>query len=436
MSRESLQAAEAGRPGVLRLGLETLRHQFRARDLGMRSPELRDLTAQERQRLHAVAHAETRHHLFPPRLETEFQRHMRESSRGARIVLACIPLLLFSTSPFWGPAWLGFTPTVAELVQLLAFAIITPLFLAVCLVQARHPARQFTEWLLMAAFIVEVFCLEWIGYSGALGGYRIDPSLSVTIPVAVIALARLPLPHCLGFVAAYLGIVGWNRLMPGPGHGTHTPTTWVLDFVLLGVTLLAAFWTRLASRRQWALNLLLEMIAYKDALTGLPNRRALEEHYGVVTRGLNRSVTRQLFFALIDLDHFKKINDQYGHEYGDGVLSEIGVVLGQFARRPLDFCARVGGEEFALLLYDCSLRDGRTRLLELLEAVRGLDIEHDGNVDRRVTCSAGAAVAWPNTSFSLLFRTADEHLYEAKRRGRNTISAAEQPLGVLLTPVK
>jgi len=252
-------------------------------------------------------------------------------------------------------------------------------------------------------------------------GYALEPLLSLLIPVSVMILARLRMVRCLLFVALYLLIVVLANAL-WPNHlNVRSPTGWLLECLLLCIALLSAAWSKLSFRRQWAANLLLEMMAYRDSLTGLPNRRALEDHYHVLSQALTRGNKKQLIFALIDLDHFKLINDSYGHEYGDGVLVEVALALSEFARRPLDIAARVGGEEFAVILHDCDAASGRERLSRLLQVIRDLRIEHKGHEGGVVTCSIGATALGSRRNLHDAYRAADECLYRIKQSGRDNL---------------
>jgi len=122
----------------------------------------------------------------------------------------------------------------------------------------------------------------------------------------------------------------------------------------------------------------------------------------------------------LDLDHFKKLND----DYGDGALARVALTLSQFARRSLDMSARLGGEEFALLLYDCDAENARLRLAELVKAVADMKIENR-DVERGVlTCSIGSTIVGPGESFGTAYRLADELLYQIKNAGRSNFALA------------
>lgn len=153
-----------------------------------------------------------------------------------------------------------------------------------------------------------------------------------------------------------------------------------------------------------------------DALTGLPNRRdfnvRLEERMSTWQR-------RREFFSLLmlDVDHFKKLNDTYGHLAGDKVLTALGTALRGAVRRE-DSVARYGGEEFAVLLPNTSLEQAALVAQKVREAVAKIVVEHDGHTIT-ITVSGGlAAIQAEERSESLIHR-ADEALYAAKRAGRN-----------------
>jgi diguanylate cyclase (GGDEF)-like protein len=156
--------------------------------------------------------------------------------------------------------------------------------------------------------------------------------------------------------------------------------------------------------------------ARTDKLTDLPNRRSWEE-------GLAREVARQgrrrtpLCILVIDLDHFKALNDTYGHAAGDVALAGVaGVLRGQ--ARQSDVLARVGGEEFALLLPDCAPIDARMRAQEIRLAIE----RASANWQTPVTVSIGvAALPAHARNAEELMEAGDVALYEAKRAGRNTV---------------
>jgi diguanylate cyclase len=153
-----------------------------------------------------------------------------------------------------------------------------------------------------------------------------------------------------------------------------------------------------------------------DGLTGTNNRKSFDEELNRRMAEWRRRQT-PISLLMIDVDHFKKINDRHGHPAGDAVLREIARVL-QATMREMDFVARYGGEEFAVILPSTVLRDARRAAERALEAVAGhrfaLD---DGELD--VTVSVGLAEAMPGDDAATLLRRADEALYLSKAAGRN-----------------
>jgi diguanylate cyclase len=153
-----------------------------------------------------------------------------------------------------------------------------------------------------------------------------------------------------------------------------------------------------------------------DPLTGLPNRREfndrLEERMGAWNR------RRDVFtLLLLDVDHFKKLNDVHGHLAGDQVLAAIGKALRGAVRRD-DAVARYGGEEFAVLLPATSLEQAMGVAQKVREAVARVTVNRN-NRDISVTVTGGIATIQPNERVEMLIQRADSALYAAKAAGRN-----------------
>ena len=173
----------------------------------------------------------------------------------------------------------------------------------------------------------------------------------------------------------------------------------------------------LAMRNAWLLQEVQRM-ADTDALTGVANRRTFE---AAMEREVSRSARsgEELTLVLLDLDHFKSLNDSFGHQAGDEMLRKVGAVLSD-ACRASDTPARYGGEEFALVLPTC----GKAEAFETAERLRDLIAAVDS--PRPITVSAGVAT-YPlhGVTASDLVKAADEAMYESKAEGRNrtTISS-------------
>jgi diguanylate cyclase (GGDEF)-like protein len=165
----------------------------------------------------------------------------------------------------------------------------------------------------------------------------------------------------------------------------------------------------------------LEQLSRTDPLTGLMNRR---EFFDALDREIRRAERRGawLSVAILDLDHFKAVNDQYGHLAGDAVLIAAAHALGEVMRRE-DSLARYGGEEFVLLLPDTDAPGARAVAERCRARLQSLQIEVEGT-PIRVTASFGVAARGPGVGGEALVRAADDALYRAKREGRNRVEVA------------
>ena len=171
----------------------------------------------------------------------------------------------------------------------------------------------------------------------------------------------------------------------------------------------------------------LRALAQVDWLTGIKNRRHLDGHLDAEIRRAQRHGTA-LTLLLIDIDHFKRLNDVYGHPYGDECLQSVAATIDGHARRPGDLAARYGGEEFALVLPGTALADGLVVAEALREAVEGLRLVHPGPLPS-VTISIGAGAFHAGCTMGQLVQETDAALYVAKASGRNRVRAAMLPVG-------
>ena len=169
----------------------------------------------------------------------------------------------------------------------------------------------------------------------------------------------------------------------------------------------------------------LENLSATDGLTGISNRRRLDEVFAIEWRRAKRNQT-PLSLVLIDIDLFKTYNDHYGHLAGDDCLRQLARAMSQCVRRPSDLVARYGGEEFACLLPDTDA-DGALQVAKQMWAnFNSMNIPHAYSpVADHVTLSLGVATMIPLAGQPLfdLIRCADELLYAAKRSGRNQIKS-------------
>ena len=174
------------------------------------------------------------------------------------------------------------------------------------------------------------------------------------------------------------------------------------------------------TQQKWAEGHLREL-SIRDSLTGLANRRHFDEFLDQQWRRLMRGNAR-IALLFIDIDHFKRYNDRYGHQAGDACLKRIAAEIAATSRRAGDLAARYGGEEFVVVLSMVAIDAARQAAETLREAIENLAIPHeDSTAAKYVTVSIGLACTVPKATLSTsdLVEAADKALYRAKSHGRN-----------------
>lgn len=164
----------------------------------------------------------------------------------------------------------------------------------------------------------------------------------------------------------------------------------------------------------------LEQLATVDSLTGIPNRRSIDE---TLRREWSKAMRNgePLAAIMVDIDHFKDYNDAYGHQAGDLCLKQVANAIRASLRRSTDFVGRYGGEEFLVLLENSDWEKAAKMAEKICEAVRELRIPHSASATAKVvTVSAGVNVTIPKPQSSIekFIGDADAALYQAKRKGR------------------
>lgn len=228
------------------------------------------------------------------------------------------------------------------------------------------------------------------------------------------------------FRAARMIVVGSEALRP-LHVGENLSLTGRQAIVSLTTTLLATAFSYgyillVVSRNHWRM----QQIAIADALTGVANRRAFDAEFRQAASRARRSGAR-LGLALMDLDHFKRVNDTHGHAAGDALLCHFTWVV-RAVLRETDFFARIGGEEFALLLTDAS-SESVYHAAERIRVALETDPLVRGAEKIRATVSVGAAVSGAGGADpERLYAAADAALYRAKSGGRNRVECQIDPV--------
>ena len=230
---------------------------------------------------------------------------------------------------------------------------------------------------------------------------------------------------CVALIAAcfdiWLAIWGTERFSLG----------WYLSKVGSLITSLSVLISQLHDvttlhHRLAAANERLTTLAQRDGLTGLANRRLFDELIDVEWRRARRD-RRPISLAMIDVDHFKAFNDQYGHREGDFCLRHISDVLRGVIKRPADVAARYGGEEFVLVLPDTDSAAAANIAAHVHAKLRSLAIPHAASPLGMVSVSIGIATMLPlvDVGHESLLGRADDNLYLAKAAGRNRTQTDE-----------
>lgn len=224
------------------------------------------------------------------------------------------------------------------------------------------------------------------------------------------------------FVPAGLGFLSIKYFAFGDTHGFGVYVVLVSWIFIIMVGASAIFQERIELKQQQAV-FQLEVANRTDPLTSLSNRRHFFEYANYELCRLNRNSDQHLYLMMLDIDHFKQINDTAGHSAGDKVLIAISNILSSSVRNT-DIVARIGGEEFAILLTDTSSEDAMRVAEHIRQRVEQTRFEYLSDRKSSVTISIGIAEATVQTPIEDVLREADTHLYFAKQAGRNKIFAS------------
>ena len=309
----------------------------------------------------------------------------------------------------------------------LGIAATMPLILSI---RSREMKQLFEAQRITKTIAVLVFALTVAGVIFSVSRY---PLLFLLFPILLLV------ETLLAFAGVSMAVFGISLLSVfltihshGPfGHWSASlpiPRDAALQ-LYLGFNLVALFPASILSmeRRRMSeelkrTNAQLTKLASLDGLTGIANRRSLDEAFA---REWKRAIRVQspLSFLMVDLDHFKQFNDLYGHHAGDLCLKAVAEVLASHLRRASDVAARFGGEEFALLLPHTPLKDACDLAENIRLAVVALSLHHQGSPWGTVTVSMGCCSFIPSRGDDQvsMFQSTDSALYLAKQAGRNCV---------------
>ncbi len=256
--------------------------------------------------------------------------------------------------------------------------------------------------------------------------------------VALLGVLRIPdktseqVWLAVGMIAACLDV--WLTF-----HGSNRFSMgWYLSkmgSLLTSMVVLMSLFVDLTSlyRRVSQANAVLAQLASRDGLTGLANRRTFDEVLDTEWRRAQR-LQQPLALLMLDVDHFKRYNDTYGHLGGDDCLRRVAQAIDKQVARPGDLAARYGGEEFAVILPNTDATGAVNLATRIRESVAAMGMLHPQSALQRVTVSVGAAVLAPTPAPdqrpAALVAKADQALYQAKHQGRDRVCIDTAPVSV------
>ena len=289
--------------------------------------------------------------------------------------------------------------------------------LAACLLTPTHPALKILLRLLSGSVMVMMFGLFTVDYLHEQGNpvHMARGIIMATFAVSLLSL-RGGREVLVLFAAPFAASLGWLVFR---GTDPFALTVMLIDpLMMLVIAMIASELFYRVRRQQLALQRRLQELASVDALTGLLNRRALERRIAEeVSR--SRRHGQPLSLVIGDLDHFKRVNDEFGHGVGDDVLRVVGERMRQNLRSE-DLAVRWGGEEFLLLLPSTDLEQAVQVADKIRQAVADHPVACNGGVVP-VTISFGAAELADEEAVAGLIRRADDAMYRAKTSGRNRV---------------
>lgn len=365
------------------------------------------------------------------------------------VMVLMIPVFFGSVLAFtlvYTPAWLH---TRTALFLLAVYAIYTILllgFLGLALKRRKSTDRwPLFENFIIASYVIVVFTQAWLSGTHFTGGMLLM-MIGVYMTSALADIRKIFRAHIA--VAVLFAVVciaeGSGRIAYAPlfarppihPDGSSTPVWFAVQIAQITALLILTRIGLMATQRWVERENLFREMSTIDGLTRLTNRRSFIERSETEFARASRVPVTGISCVMIDIDHFKKINDTLGHPAGDTVLIQVSALLLREARQ-YDEVARYGGEEFAILLPETTLDDS----VQIAERLRQRIAEHAIHIDGKrihVTASFGVAsfpAAGVHTIGDLL-KVADEALYKAKYGGRNRVVATRKKIRPHKTPAK
>ncbi|WP_367066408.1 GGDEF domain-containing protein [Oryzisolibacter sp. LB2S] len=362
---------------------------------------------------------------FGPELEAEYSAYSSSNEHRRVAWFSALCLLVwggYALVDLWRLDAVGFQAGQQALLTWLHMVRLGgAVVIALALIGALWPAPLRVVQVLMIASGAVVSCgAAFAVYVYKLFGVPHETAILVAIMLGLLSPFAISLWVQLALAALYLACVlglAWIAPLPAVRLAMlQLGFQLALSALVFGT---GAYWREHQRREQFLYRGDAHWLAMRDALTGLYNRRMFNHHLSLLMAQARRE-GQPLALLLLDVDHFKNYNDTYGHQQGDAVLQQVAQVVLASIGRPLDLVARVGGEEFAVLLYGSGADHAQALGQSLVMGVRQRALPHVASgVAQVVTVSVGGAMLAPQDEARTLYARADRMLYEAKSGGRN-----------------
>jgi len=358
--------------------------------------------------------------------EAAFLRHHLDMTQAQLRVTFLFCSLFYLCFAVTDVIWLGYGFKAGLLIATRILVALTAL--ACALMLKRHPASVRATW--VAATVVEVFGAAGFVLIAALRPAEFSLHAIAMSIVVIVLYIYIPNRLVYSTIVASAATAAFLLLAWLLGGLRPVELATMVSLLVLGNLFgyVAARRYQLLWRNEYNTQMVLKNLSIHDPLTGCFNRRYLHEQ--LLDTEISRAQRYRLSLTVImcDLDHFKVVNDTYGHNGGDAVLQHFAALMQEMTRDSIDSVVRFGGEEFLLFLPETDLDGGELLAERLRQALAAAPIEHDGQ-QIAVTASFGVAsvdfASASHEAHTRLIAVADDLLYAAKNSGRNRVCAQQ-----------
>lgn len=358
---------------------------------------------------------------FEEPLESEFRRDFNRLGRTSRhemwavLLVAVIAGIIFHRT-LWG------VPPDVPLGPSLLISVAVPMVLR-WLSGDHSPVRRWSSTLYIASVYIDVAWLMALRIACIRHGLDVVPLVMPVTFLMTLIVVQIRFQLLVPAITAGMAGIVVTELVAFDPAGDRLFGVATLS-AMVAVALSAAYELERSARTGWLRARALAELTRTDPLTGVPNRRYFDDKLVESARHADLG-GGGLAVMTLDIDHFKAFNDRNGHPAGDDCLRRVGAYLGRSASGPDEFCARLGGEEFAVVWCAADPAEAAARAEAIRSGIGGLAIvrDSDGGV---VTASAGLVYDMSGGVGVELLRAADAALYRAKRSGRNQLVISDQ----------